>query len=137
MSAIIGPTFASELAAAGMTGTPCSWSADGSYNIAQLTPAQRQTFRDVLAAHDPTRQLPPVLTYLQFRALFTAAENQAIMAAAQGNHAILDWLLQAVGAGAIDLGDPQLKAGLDALTGAGLIAVARQAAILANQPPAP
>lgn len=137
MSTIIGPTFASELVAAGMSGTPCSWSPDGTYNIAQLTAAQQQTFHEVLAAHDPARQLSAVLTYLQFRALFTAAENQAIMAAAQSNHAVLDWLLRAVGAGEIDLGDPQVKAGLDALAAAGLITSARETSILANQPPPP
>jgi hypothetical protein len=79
---------------------------------------------------------PPaiVITYLQFRALFTAGENQAIMTAAQSNHAVLDWLLQAVGAREVDLADPQLKAGLDALVALGLITAARETAILANQP---
>ena len=57
------------------------------------------------------------------------------MAAAQTNHAVLDWLLQAVGASQIDLGDPQVKAGLDALAVAGLVSSARKTAILANQPP--
>jgi hypothetical protein len=136
MVAKIGQTFASELAAVGLAGAPCAWSDDGTYSIGQLTAAQQQTFLQVLAAHDPTKQLPPQLTYLQFRALFTAAENQAIMIAAQSNHAVLDWLLQAVGASEVDLADPQLKAGLDALVVAGLITAARETAILANQPAA-
>jgi len=135
MSTIIGSTFTSELAAAGLVGVPCSWSPDGTCDIAQLTAAQQQTFQQVLAAHDPSKQLPAVVAYLQFRALFTAAENQAIMAAAQTNHAVLDWLLQAVGASEINLGDAQVKAGLDALAGTGLITAAREAAILANRPP--
>lgn len=83
----------------------------------------------------PPMVADPELTYLQFRALFTAAENQAIMTAAQSNHAVLDWLLQAAGAGAINLADPQVKAGLDALVAAGLITAARESAIVANQPP--
>lgn len=131
----IGPTFGSDLEAAGLAGAPCSWSADGTYNIAQMSAAQQQVFLQVLAAHDPTKQMPAVLSYLQFRALFTATENQAIMVAAQTNHAVLDWLLQAVGASAINLGDPRVKAGLDALAAAGLVSSARETAILANQPP--
>jgi hypothetical protein len=133
----IGPTFANELDAAGLGGAAISWMADGTYNIDGLNAAQQQMFLQVLAAHDPTKQLSPVLSYLQFRALFTAVENQAIMAAAQTNHAVLDWLLQAVGASEINLGDAQVKAGLDALAGTGLITAAREAAILANQPPPP
>lgn len=136
MSAI-GPTFAQELASAGLGGAPCSWCPDGTYNIAQLTAAQQRAFQQVLAAHDPSKQPPAVVAYLQFRALFTAAENQAIMAAAQTNHAVLDWLLQAVSASEINLGDAQVKAGLDALAAAGLITAARETAILANQPPWP
>jgi hypothetical protein len=134
MAVKIGPTFAAELAAAGLAGAPCAWGDDGSYSIGQLTPAQQQTFLQVLAAHDPTKQPPAVLSYLQFRALFTAAENQAIMTAAQSNHAVLDWLLQVVGAREVDLADPQLKAGLDALVALGLITAVRETAILANQP---
>jgi len=131
----IGPTFAAELAAAGLGGLPCSWCPDGTVNVAQLSAAQQQIFQQVLAAHDPTKQAPAVVPYLQFRALFTAAENQAIMTAAQSNHAVLDWLLQAAGASVINLGDPQTKAGLDALVAGGLLAAARETAILANQAP--
>lgn len=135
MSMKIGPTFGSELAAAGLAGAHCSWGDDSTYHFgADMTPAQQQAFLQVLAAHDPTKQPPPRLTYLQFRALFTAAENQAIMTAAQSNHAVLDWLLQAAGASEVNLADPQVKAGLDALAAAGLITTSRATAILANQP---
>lgn len=130
----IGPTFASELAAAGLAGAPCAWHDDGTYNIDGLTAQQRQTFARLLAAHDSTKRLPPQLTYPQFRALFTAAENQAIMTAAQSNHAVLDWLLQAVAAQKVNFADPQVKAGLDALVAFGLITAVRETAILANQP---
>jgi hypothetical protein len=134
MTIKIGPTFSSELAAAGLAGAPCAWHDDGTYNIDGLTAAQQKTFAQVLAAHDPTKRPPPQLTYRQFRALFTAAESQAIMTAAQSNHAVLDWLLQAVGASEINLADPQVKVGFDALVALGLITAARETAILANQP---
>jgi len=80
---------------------------------------------------------PPVtaLSYQQFRALFTAAENAAIMTAAQTNHAVLDWVLQAVGAAALDLADAAMKAGLEALVAAGLLTAERETQVLANQPP--
>lgn len=134
MTAKIGPTFGDELAAAGLGGTPCAWCPDGTYNIAMLPAAQQQTFLRVLVAHDPTRLPAGILRYSQFRALFTAAENQAITIAAQSKYAVLDWLLQAAAAGGVNLADPQVKAGLDALAAAGLITTVRATAILANEP---
>ena len=92
------------------------------------------------AGNTPTPYTPPppppvVLTYLQFRALFTSAENSAIMAAAVQTPALLDWLLQAAGAQQIALADPIVKTGLDLLVSAGLITSDRETAILANQVP--
>lgn len=77
----------------------------------------------------------PLLTYTQFRALFTAAEIAAIMTAATQSGAVLDWLTQADGAGPIDMGNPQVRAGLDALVAAGLLTADREKAILAGQAP--
>jgi len=85
--------------------------------------------------YTPQPAAPIAISYLQFRALFSAAENQAIMMAAQTDHAVLDWLLQAVGAAPINLGDASVKAGLDALVAAGLLTATRETAILANQAP--
>jgi len=79
---------------------------------------------------------PAVLTYLQFEALFTTAENTAILTAAQSNVALFRWLLRATGSSAIDLGNAEVKAGLDALVAAGLITADREIAILAGQAPA-
>ena len=80
---------------------------------------------------------PPVmLDYLQFRSLFTSAENTAIMTAATTNHLVLDWLLQAAGAGSINLSDPLVTQGLAFLVGVGILTSDREAAILANQAPA-
>jgi len=78
----------------------------------------------------------PVLSYLQFRSLFTPAENQAIMTAALSNHAVLDWLLQAAGAVTIDMSNALVTNGLDGLVAAGLITADRKTAILAGQVPA-
>lgn len=133
----IGPTFLQELIAAGLgPPVPCSWSSDGTYNISGLTSTQQTSFQQVLAAHDPTEKSISI-SYLDFRALFTETENSAIMMAALQNHVILDWVLQAAGAGQIYLSDPRTKAGLDALVAAKILTADRETAILANQPPTP
>lgn len=56
----LGSTFSDELRAAGLIGLPISWGTDGTINgLAELTPAQRITLDQVVAAHDPERQPPP------------------------------------------------------------------------------
>jgi hypothetical protein len=90
-----------------------------------------------LAAAQPVAALIPVqLTPLQFVALFTPAEQQAIAQAALANAAVFLWFSKAMGATYIVLSDPQTVAGLAALVAAGLLTAARQAQVLANQPPA-
>lgn len=84
--------------------------------------------------YEPPPPPPLVLDYRQFRALFTAAENQAIMTAAPSNPQLLDWLLEAA-PGSIDMSSPIVKGGLDALVAAGLLTADREAAILAGTPP--
>ncbi len=80
--------------------------------------------------------ISPVIDYLQFEALFTQAESDAIMgAAAGGNASLLRWLLRASGARRIDLGNPEVKAGIEALVKAGLVASGREVQILAGTPP--
>jgi hypothetical protein len=73
---------------------------------------------------------PVVLTWLAFRARFTAPEQAAIMAAALANAALFSFLLDAAGAAYIDVTDPRTVAGVQALVGAGLVTSQRATIIL-------
>lgn len=56
----IGPSFAEELAAAGLMGLPFTWGPDGRFTWdPALRPEQRQQVLDVYRRHDPTRPGPP------------------------------------------------------------------------------
>lgn len=59
---VLGETFASELEAAGLAGLPFSWQPKtGEINGREnLTAAQITVLDAVIAAHDPTSQLPVV-----------------------------------------------------------------------------
>lgn len=61
MSAIIGPNFGNEIAAAGLAGLPFSWGPDG-LNTAdpRLTSDQIAAIEAVLAAHNPAKPDPNV-----------------------------------------------------------------------------
>lgn len=92
-----------------------------------------------LQTNTPNPYVPPpppaVLTYSQFINLFTPTEQTQILAGAVNNPGLLNWLLQAAGAGELSLEHDRTKAGLDALVAANLISPQREAQILANQPP--
>ncbi len=52
---LIGPSFADELAVAGLTGLPFSWNETGSINYhPTITPEQQAAIEAVYNAHDPT-----------------------------------------------------------------------------------
>ena len=84
---------------------------------------------------------PVVLTFLQFMALFTSAEQYAIVSSSDTQTKL--FLMMATGAGSIMLANPDVVVGLGYLAsgpsatppGPGLIASARVAQILANQAP--
>jgi hypothetical protein len=57
MAKVIGPSFQSELRAAGVLGLPFSWDNLGIYMEA-LTPAQRVTVQAVYNAHNAATALP-------------------------------------------------------------------------------
>lgn len=59
---MIGPTFGDELIAAGLGGLPIAWSPDG--RIAgreKLTAAQNTALDAVIAAHDPSKKMVPLI----------------------------------------------------------------------------
>jgi hypothetical protein len=115
--------------------------ADGKILLADPLDPDWQAYEAWLAAGNqpsaapPWTPPPPTLSYLQFEALFTQGESTAIFSAAQGNAALFRWLLRAAGAQAIDLGNAEVRTGLDALVAAGLVTADREAAILAGRAP--
>lgn len=74
------------------------------------------------------------LTFLQFMALFSSAEQGAIVSSTDTQVKL--FLLMATGAGALDLGNPEVVSGVNYLASLGLIAAARVAVILSGAPPA-
>ena len=98
-------------------------------------------YRDYLAwvaegntaeAADPVPPPSVTVTFREFMALFTPAEQAAIVNSTETQVKI--FLLQA-SASAITLSDPVVKTDLDYLVSLGLITTDREAAILANQLP--
>lgn len=62
-NALIGPTFANELKAAGLDGLPFSWGEDGQFCFDPSLPqVSREAILAVYAAHDPKKQPPNVIT---------------------------------------------------------------------------
>lgn len=63
----IGPTFSSEISAAGLAGLPFAWDTETgaiTYDPA-ITPAQQDAIEAVKAAHDPNKPLIPTITKRQ------------------------------------------------------------------------
>ena len=109
----IGPTFVAELADAGLTGAPCAWSEDGSYVVDDLTNAQRKTFMQVLAAHDPRKAPPATFLARDLLALLSAADYAAIVVTTREDATLgLLWAcLLAQGDAPISTGSPRFVAG--------------------------
>lgn len=84
---------------------------------------------------------PPTLTFLQFMALFTAAEQTAIFASTDTQTKM--FVTMAAGSGGLQLTNSEVITGINYLAtattatppGPGLITAARAAQILANDPP--
>jgi hypothetical protein len=56
----IGPTFGQELNDAGLGGLPFAWTTEGEFTGTEsLDDAQKQTLNEVVAAHDPTKEIVP------------------------------------------------------------------------------
>lgn len=113
--------------------------ADGSYwrvdTTAAATPLQKANLAVAIVNVNPSAVPKPKVTYLQFEALFTPAEQGAIFGAAGTTPSLMQWLLRAAGAGEIDLGNPETIAGINILEGAGLLTADRTALVLAGTPP--
>ncbi len=85
---------------------------------------------------------PPVLTFLQFMALFTSAEQTAIINSSDAQTKM--FVIMAAGSGGLQLANAQIIAGVNYLAtattasppGPGLITSARAAQILAGEAPA-
>jgi hypothetical protein len=73
------------------------------------------------------------LSFLQFMALFTPTEQAAIVNSTDTQVKL--FVMMATGAGSIDLGNPEVIAGINYLGKANLVASARVATILAGKPP--
>jgi hypothetical protein len=109
---------------------------DSEASLADVLQAQAPAGLGVLASY-----LPVVLTFLQFMALFTPAEQAALVGSADTQTKL--FVMMATGAGSIALANPEVVAGVNYLAtpatatppGPGLIASARVAQILANQAP--
>lgn len=60
---VIGPNFGEEVIAAGLGGLPFTWGEDGEIaGREELTDDQNAALDDVIAAHDPTKAGPYVLS---------------------------------------------------------------------------
>lgn len=75
------------------------------------------------------------ISWLEFMALFTASEQAAIATSDDPTVAVFRMMATGLG-GDMNLADPRVALGLDALVAAGLIASGRTADILARRAPA-
>ncbi len=102
--------------------------------------AMPQTFSSEIADDDPriaaflAAQIPPPsLTFLQFMALFAPSEQAAIVASADPQVRL--FTLMAAGAGALQLNNSEVVAGVNYLVTAGILTSARASAVLAGSAP--
>jgi hypothetical protein len=80
MAKDLGPTFGSEVEAAGLGGLPFTWGATDEtiQGRENLTPAQNTTLDGVITAHDPTKHLKNIIPTTDFVARFTNQEYLAV-----------------------------------------------------------
>ena len=97
------------------------------------TDAQRQAAQQLVAGWTGPAATPAPVTFLGFLALFTAAEQAAIVATTDPR--IRLFCLMAAGATFVNLMDPRVIAGAQLLESLGLLRAGRAAQVLAEQAP--
>jgi hypothetical protein len=129
------------------TGTSVTRDADGAGIPDDPRNADWQAYQAWLAAGDMPNPYvappapPPTLSFLQFMALFTSAEQDAIVNSADTQTKL--FMMMATGSGGLQLTNPEVVGGVNYLAststvtppGPGLITAARAAQILAGQAP--
>jgi hypothetical protein len=108
---------------------------DGSLIVASATAQVGWTYADdeFTAVTPPATYQTSGLTFLQFMALFSSTEQDAIVASTDTQTRL--FVMMATGAGSIDLTNPEVIGGVDYLASINLIASGRVATILAGSPP--
>ena len=108
---------------------------DGSLIVASDTAEAGWTFANgaFTAVGAPFAPQTSGLTFLQFMALFSSAEQAAIVSSNDTQTKL--FIMMATGAGALDLGNPEVVAGVGYLASLNLIAASRVATILSGAPP--
>jgi hypothetical protein len=107
---------------------------DGSTIVASPTAQIGDTYANGVFTHvvAPVVYQTTGLSFLQFMALFTPTEQAAIVNSTDTQVKL--FLTMATGAGAIDLTNPEVMAGVNYLASLNLITPARAAAILSGAP---
>lgn len=85
-------------------------------------------------APPPEPQYKTQFTSLEYLDRFTEAEQITVVTVTQSNAQVKLWYDKMLAASYVDIADPRVSAGLDALIAAGLLAPARKAEILAPEP---
>ena len=112
---------------------------DGAYIPPDPNNADFQAYLAWLASGgEPTKAPTPptpdvVLTFLQFMALFTAAEQASLVTTTDVQTKL--FVLMASGAGTLDLSNTEVIQGVNYIASIGIIASTRVAQILGNQAP--
>jgi hypothetical protein len=132
MARYVVVTDANEIINAILLDDPARWSPGPGLRVVredEVDPAWKARASEAPASR--------IISPLEFRRRFTAAERAAIttaagQAAAGGNPQLQMWMDDLAAAGEVDLDNADVAAGIAALAGAGLLTTARGAEVLAG-----
>lgn len=128
-----GPLF-DELAPSGEVQVDIFWQGLGPPMIADGVDVEEPAVALEPPSAVPTSALPDQISWLDFMGLFTPAEQAAVATSVDPSVAVFRMMTTGLG-GDMNLADPRVGYGLDALVAAGLIAAARKWQVLARQEP--